>query len=99
MLTQCRDHIIRRTFEAVKGAAPGPSSTLPTPPASPAAGGVPQVQGGDQANRRGAKLIKELSRERGQFLFEYSPELRGTEPYAVGLQRSAGRCSPRRTVP
>ena len=37
VLTQCRDHIIRRTFEAVKG-APGPSFTSTTPPARPSGG-------------------------------------------------------------
>ena len=36
VLTQCRDHIIRRTFEAVKG-APVRSSTSIIPPPSPSA--------------------------------------------------------------
>ena len=38
VLTQCRDHIIRKTFEAVKG--------------RPARAGVQEVQRGDQADRR-----------------------------------------------
>ena len=87
MLTQCRDHIIRRTFEAVKGA---PRAIIHF------------YNSTSEAQRRevfhksreeikqiavdGAKLIKELSREyEGNFLFEYSPEsFTGTEPeYAV----------------
>lgn len=36
VLTQCRDHIIRKTFEAVKG-APARSSTSTTPPPWPSA--------------------------------------------------------------
>ena len=87
VLTQCRDHIIRRTFEAVKGA---PRAIIHF------------YNSTSEAQRRevfhksreeikqiavdGAKLIKELSREyEGNFLFEYSPEsFTGTEPeYAV----------------
>ncbi len=87
VLTQCRDHIIRKTFEAVKGA---PRAIIHFYNST-------SVAQREQVFRRskeeikqiavdGARLVKKLSEEyEGNFLFEYSPEsFTGTEPeYAV----------------
>ena len=51
VLTQCRDHIIRKTFEAVKGAPPRGDPLLQFHLCGPARAGVPQEQGGDQEDR------------------------------------------------
>ena len=75
VLTQAREHIIKKTFEAVKGA--------------PRA--VVQVFRKSKEDIKkiaveGAKLLKELAaKEEGNFAFEYSPEsFTGTEPeYAL----------------
>lgn len=87
VLTQCRDNIIRRTFEAVKGA----------PRAIVHFYNSVSVAQREQVFKKskdeikqiavdGAKLVKQLSEEyEGDFLFEYSPEsFTGAEPeYAV----------------
>ena len=87
VLTQCRDHIIRKTFEAIQGA----------PRAIVHFYNSVSVAQREQVFRKsreeikkiavdGAKLVKELSEEyEGNFLFEYSPEsFTGTEPeYAL----------------
>ena len=87
VLTQCRDHIIRKTFEAVKGA---PSAVIHFYNST----SVAQREQVFQKSREeikaiaveGAKLVKRLASEyEGNFLFEYSPEsFTGTEPeYAL----------------
>jgi 2-isopropylmalate synthase len=87
VLTQCRDHIIRKTFEAVQGA---PSAVVHFYNST-------SVAQREQVFRKsrdeikqiavdGAKLVKQLSEEyEGNFRFEYSPEsFTGTEPeYAL----------------
>lgn len=87
VLTQCREHIIRKTFEACKGA---PSAIIHF------YNSVSAVQR-EQVFRKskeeikkiavdGAKLVKQLAGEyEGNFRFEYSPEsFTGTEPeYAL----------------
>ena len=87
VLTQCREHIIRKTFEACKGA---PSAIIHF------YNSVSVVQR-EQVFRKskeeikqiavdGAKLVKKLAAEyEGNFRFEYSPEsFTGTEPeYAL----------------
>ena len=87
VLTQCRDHIIRKTFEAVKGAPRAVIHFYNSP-------SVAQREQVFHKSREeikkiatdGAKLVKQLSQEyEGNFLFEYSPEsFTGTEvDYAV----------------
>lgn len=87
VLTQCREHIIRKTFEACKGA---PSAIIHF------YNSVSVVQR-EQVFRKskeeikqiavdGARLVKKLAAEyEGNFRFEYSPEsFTGTEPeYAL----------------
>ena len=87
VLTQCREHIIRKTFEACKGA----------PRAIIHFYNSVSVAQREQVFRKsreeikqiavdGAKLVKQLADEYdGNFLFEYSPEsFTGTEPeYAL----------------
>ena len=87
VLTQCREHIIRKTFEACKGA---PSAIIHFYNSV-------SVAQRDQVFRKskeeikkiatdGAKLVKKLASEyEGNFRFEYSPEsFTGTEPeYAL----------------
>lgn len=87
VLTQCREHIIRKTFEACKGA---PSAIIHFYNST-------SVAQREQVFRRtkeeikqiavdGAKLVKKLAAEyEGNFRFEYSPEsFTGTEPeYAL----------------
>ncbi|MDE7242599.1 MAG: 2-isopropylmalate synthase [Oscillospiraceae bacterium] len=87
VLAQCREHIIRKTFEACKGA---PNAIIHI------YNSVSQAQR-EQVFRKskeeikqiavdGAKLIKKLAAEyEGNFRFEYSPEsFTGTEPeYAL----------------
>lgn len=83
VLTQCRDHIIRKTFEAVKGA---PRAVIHFYNSTSLA----QRQQVFRKSREeikeiaveGARLVKQLSEEyEGNFLFEYSPEsFTGTEP-------------------
>ncbi|MCQ2416550.1 MAG: 2-isopropylmalate synthase [Oscillospiraceae bacterium] len=89
VLTQCREHIIRKTFEACQGA---PSAVIHF------YNSVSKVQR-KQVFRKskaeikqiavdGAKLVKQLASEyEGNFRFEYSPEsFTGTEPeYALDV--------------
>ncbi len=86
-LTQCREHIIRRTFEACKGA---PSAIIHFYN-SVSVAQREQVFRKDKEEIKkiavdGAKLVKQLAKEyEGNFRFEYSPEsFTGTEPeYAL----------------
>ena len=87
VLTQCRDHIIRRTFEAVKGA---PRAVIHFYNSTSVAQREQVFHKSREEIKKiatdGAKLVKQLSQEyEGNFLFEYSPEsFTGTEPeYAV----------------
>mgnify|MGYP000776276065 FL=1 len=87
VLTQCRDHIIRRTFEAVKGA---PRAVIHFYNSTSVAQREQVFHKSKEEIKKiatdGAKLVKQLSQEyEGNFLFEYSPEsFTGTEPeYAV----------------
>ncbi len=87
VLTQCREHIIRKTFEACKGA---PSAIIHFYN-SVSAVQREQVFGKSKEEVKkiaidGAKLVKKLASEyEGNFRFEYSPEsFTGTEPeYAL----------------
>ena len=87
VLTQCREHIIRKTFEACKGA---PSAIIHFYN-SVSVAQREQVfrKSKDEIKRiavEGAKLVKKLAAEyEGNFRFEYSPEsFTGTEPeYAL----------------
>ena len=87
VLTQCRDHIIRRTFEAVKGA---PRAVIHFYNSTSVAQREQVFHKSREEIKKiatdGAKLVKQLSQEyEGNFLFEYSPEsFTGTEvDYAV----------------
>ena len=87
VLTQCRDHIIRKTFEAVQGA---PRAVIHFYNSTSVAQREQVFKKSREEIKQiavdGAKLVKQLSEEyEGNFLFEYSPEsFTGTEPeYAV----------------
>ena len=87
VLTQCRDHIIRKTFEAVKGA---PRAVIHFYNSTSVAQREQVFHKSKEEIKQiamdGAKLVKQLSEEYdGNFLFEYSPEsFTGTEvDYAV----------------
>ena len=87
VLTQCRDHIIRKTFEAVKGA---PRAVIHFYNSTSVAQREQVFHKSKDEIKQiaidGAKLVKQLSQEyEGNFLFEYSPEsFTGTEPdYAL----------------
>ena len=87
VLTQCRDHIIRKTFEAVKGA---PRAVIHFYNSTSVAQREQVFHKSKEEIKKiatdGAKLVKQLSQEYdGNFLFEYSPEsFTGTEvDYAV----------------
>ncbi|MBR2762118.1 MAG: 2-isopropylmalate synthase [Solobacterium sp.] len=87
VLTQCRDHIIRKTFEAVKGA---PSAIIHFYNSTSVAQREQVFKKSKEEIKQiaidGAKLVKQLSEEyEGNFRFEYSPEsFTGTEPeYAL----------------
>ncbi len=87
VLTQCRDHIIRKTFEAVQGA---PRAIIHFYNSTSVAQREQVFKKDREGIKKiavdGAKLVKQLSEEyEGNFLFEYSPEsFTGTEPeYAV----------------
>ena len=87
VLTQCRDHIIRRTFEAVKGA---PRAVIHFYNSTSVAQREQVFHKSKEEIKKiatdGAKLVRQLSQEyEGNFLFEYSPEsFTGTEvDYAV----------------
>ena len=87
VLTQCREHIIRKTFDACKGA---PSAIIHFYN-SVSVAQREQVFRKDKEEIKkiaveGAKLVKRLAAEyEGNFRFEYSPEsFTGTEPeYAL----------------
>jgi 2-isopropylmalate synthase len=88
VLTQCREHIIRKTFEACKGA---PQCAIIHFYNSVSAAQRKQVfkmskEEIKQIAVDGAKLVKKYAGEHeGNFRFEYSPEsFTGTEPeYAL----------------
>ena len=89
VLTQCRDHIIRRTFEAVKGA---PRAVIHFYNSTSVAQREQVFHKSREEIKKiatdGARLVKQLSEEyEGNFLFEYSPEsFTGTEvDYAVDV--------------
>lgn len=87
VLTQCREHIIRKTFEACKGA---PNAIIHFYNSTSVAQREQVFKKSKQEIKEiaieGAKLVKKLSKEyEGNFRFEYSPEsFTGTEPeYAL----------------
>ncbi|MDL2324906.1 2-isopropylmalate synthase [Ruminococcaceae bacterium OttesenSCG-928-A16] len=87
VLTQCREHIIRKTFEALKGAKSAVvhfyNSTSFVQRQQVFRKSKQEVK---QIAVEGAKLVKKLAGEyEGNFRFEYSPEsFTGTEPeYAL----------------
>ena len=87
VLTQCREHIIRRTFEACKGA---PSAIIHFYNSVSVAQREQVFRKSKEEIKKiavdGAKLVKQLASEyEGNFRFEYSPEsFTGTEPeYAL----------------
>ena len=87
VLTQCREHIIRKTFDACKGA---PSAIIHFYNSVSVAQREQVFKKSKEEIKQiaveGAKLVKELSNEyEGNFRFEYSPEsFTGTEPeYAL----------------
>ena len=87
VLTQCRDHIIRKTFEAVKGA---PSAVIHFYNSTSVAQREQVFKKTKDEIKKiatdGARLVKQLAGEyEGNFRFEYSPEsFTGTEPeYAL----------------
>ena len=87
VLTQCRDHIIRKTFEAVQGA---PSAVIHFYNSTSVAQREQVFKKSKEEIKKiatdGATLVKKLAAEYpGNFRFEYSPEsLTGTEPeYAL----------------
>ncbi|MDE6373314.1 MAG: 2-isopropylmalate synthase, partial [Clostridia bacterium] len=87
VLTQAREHIIKKTFEALKGV----KSAIVHVYNSTSVAQREQVFGKDKAQIKkiavdGARLLKELAAENGgNYRFEYSPEsFTGTEPdYAL----------------
>ncbi len=87
VLTQCREHIIRKTFEACKGA---PSAIIHFYNSTSVAQREQVFRKSKEEIKEiaveGAKLVKRLAQEyEGNFRFEYSPEsFTGTEPeYAL----------------
>ena len=87
VLTQCREHIIRKTFEACKGA---PSAIIHFYNSTSVAQREQVFKKSKEEIKQiaieGAKLVKQLAAEyEGNFRFEYSPEsFTGTEPeYAL----------------
>lgn len=87
VLTQCRDHIIRKTFEAVQGA---PSAVIHFYNSTSYAQREQVFKRSKEQIKQiaidGATLVKQLAGEYpGNFRFEYSPEsFTGTEPeYAL----------------
>ena len=87
VLTQCRDHIIRKTFDAVKGA---PSAVIHFYNSTSVAQREQVFKKSKDEIKKiatdGAALVKRLAEEyEGNFRFEYSPEsFTGTEPeYAL----------------
>ncbi len=87
VLTQCREHIIRKTFEACKGA---PSAIIHFYNSTSVAQREQVFRKSKEEIKQiaveGAQLVKKLASEyEGNFRFEYSPEsFTGTEPeYAL----------------
>ncbi len=87
VLTQCREHIIRKTFEACKGA---PNAIIHFYNSVSVAQREQVFKRSKEQIKQiaidGAKLVKQLAAEyEGNFRFEYSPEsFTGTEPeYAL----------------
>ena len=87
VLTQCREHIIRKTFDACKGA---PSAIIHFYNSVSVAQREQVFKKNKDEIKQiavdGAKLVKQLASEyKGNFRFEYSPEsFTGTEPeYAL----------------
>jgi 2-isopropylmalate synthase len=87
VLTQAREHIIKKTFEAVKGA---PRAVVHVYNSTSLAQREQVFRKSKEEVKQiavnGAKLLKELAaKEEGNFAFEYSPEsFTGTEPeYAL----------------
>ena len=87
VLTQCREHIIRKTFDACKGA---PSAIIHFYNSTSVAQREQVFKKSKEEIKQiavdGAKLVKRLASEyEGNFRFEYSPEsFTGTEPeYAL----------------
>ena len=87
VLTQCREHIIRKTFDACKGA---PSAIIHFYNSTSVAQREQVFKKSKEEIKQiavdGAKLVKKLASEyEGNFRFEYSPEsFTGTEPeYAL----------------
>ena len=87
VLTQCREHIIRKTFDAVRGA---PSAIIHFYNSVSVAQREQVFKKSKEEIKQiavdGAKLVKRLASEyEGNFRFEYSPEsFTGTEPeYAL----------------
>ena len=87
VLTQCREHIIRRTFEACKGA---PNAIIHFYNSTSVAQREQVFRKSKKEVKQiaveGARLVKKLAAEyEGNFRFEYSPEsFTGTEPeYAL----------------
>ena len=87
VLTQCREHIIRKTFEACKGA---PNAIIHFYNSTSVAQREQVFRKSKEEIKRiaveGAQLVKRLASEyEGNFRFEYSPEsFTGTEPeYAL----------------
>lgn len=87
VLTQCREHIIRKTFEAIQGAPKAVvhfyNSTSKAQREQVFKKSKDEIK---EIALEGARLVKQLSQEYdGNFLFEYSPEsFTGTEPdYAL----------------
>ena len=87
VLTQCREHIIRKTFDACKGA---PSAIIHFYNSTSVAQREQVFRMSKEEIKQiavdGAKLVKKLAAEyEGNFRFEYSPEsFTGTEPeYAL----------------
>ena len=87
VLTQCREHIIRKTFDACKGA---PNAIIHFYNSTSVAQREQVFRKSKEEIKKiaveGAKLVKKLAAEyEGNFRFEYSPEsFSGTEPeYAL----------------
>ena len=89
VLTQCREHIIRKTFDAIQGAPRAVvhfyNSTSKAQREQVFKKSKEEIK---EIALEGARLVKQLSQEyEGNFLFEYSPEsFTGTEPdYALDV--------------
>ena len=89
VLTQCREHIIRKTFDACKGA---PNAIIHFYNSTSVAQREQVFRKSKEEIKQiaieGAKLVKKLAAEyEGNFRFEYSPEsFTGTEPeYALDV--------------